>query len=142
MKSKIILLLFLLFSRGIMANSLIQDIRPLDSNENEIGYFLSFSIPEKQLVTLIKGAENKNIPVYIRGLVRNDMRATTKAILYLATKYNIKGVLVDPLRFDYYGVDTVPALVKKCGDKFDIIFGNVDIGQALNELELKGDCKK
>lgn len=114
---------------------------PLDYNENEVAYFVSFSIPEQQLVALIKEAESHNIPIYIRGLVKNDMRATTKAMLYLATKYDVKGLLVDPVRFDYYGINAVPALVKKCGSQFDVVFGNVNIAESLALIKSKGDCK-
>jgi len=42
---------------------------PLEDKENELAYFVSFSIPEKQLVTLIREAEQHEIPVYIRGLM-------------------------------------------------------------------------
>lgn len=131
--------IFLLFFSGIVKSEISST--PLDHNENETVYFVSFSIPEKQLVTLIQSAEKLNIPVYIRGLVNNDMRATTKAILYLAQKYNIQGVLIDPLRFDYYQINSVPALVKKCGDKFDVVFGNVNLEQSLNLIKSQGDCK-
>lgn len=114
---------------------------PLNLSENEMAYFVSFSIPEQQIVTLIKAAERRNIPIYLNGLVKNDMGATAKAILYLAQKYDIKGVLVDPVRFQHYGINAVPALVKKCGDKFDLVVGNVDIDYALELIRTEGDCK-
>lgn len=114
---------------------------PLEDKENELAYFVSFSIPEKQLVTLIREADRKKIPVYIRGLINNDMNRTAKAVLYLAQKYNIQGVLIDPPRFEHYGINIVPALVKKCGEKFDVIYGNVAINQALSLIEAQGECK-
>ncbi|EQA15451.1 type-F conjugative transfer system pilin assembly protein TrbC [Glaesserella parasuis] len=136
---KIAILLLMLLPAFCLAET--EPTPPLDYNENEVAYFVSFSIPEPQLVALIKEAENHNIPIYIRGLVKNDMRATTKAMLYLATKYDVKGLLVDPVRFDYYGIEAVPALVKKCGSQFDVVFGNVNLAEALALIKLKGDCK-
>lgn len=115
--------------------------KPLDLSDNELAYFVSFSIPERQLVALIKEAENHNIPIYIKGLVQNDMKATTKAMLYLASKYDVKGLLVDPVRFDYYGIEAVPALVKKCGNQFDVVFGNVNLTESLELIKSKGECQ-
>ena len=114
---------------------------PLEEKENELAYFVSFSIPEKQLVTLIREAEQHEIPVYIRGLINTDMKRTAKAVLYLAQKYNVQGVLIDPLRFEHYGINAVPALVKKCGEKFDVIHGNVELKQALSLMASQGECK-
>ena len=70
------------------------------------------------------------------------MEDTAKVVMYLTRKYNIKGFLIDPVRFDYYGINAVPALVKKCGQKFDVIFGNGDIDQALELMKSEGDCRK
>lgn len=115
---------------------------PLNLSENEMAYFVSFSIPESQLVLAIKSAEQLNIPVYLNGLINNSMDKTAKAMLYLAQKHNVQGVLVDPTRFSYYGIESVPALVKKCGNEFDVIYGNVEIKQLLETIEKEGNCKK
>ncbi|TNH04062.1 type-F conjugative transfer system pilin assembly protein TrbC [Testudinibacter sp. TR-2022] len=110
-------------------------------NANEYGYFVSFSIPEKELVFLIEEAERHQIPVYLNGLVHDDMQATVKAMLYLVNKYNINGVLIDPVRFSYYQISAVPALVKKCGHQFDVIYGDINLKQGLSMIEREGDCK-
>ncbi|NNH97761.1 type-F conjugative transfer system pilin assembly protein TrbC [Pasteurella multocida] len=109
--------------------------------ENEKAYFVSFSIPEPQLVAVMKSAERHDIPIYIRGLIGDNLDQTAKAILYLAQKYDVQGVLVDPNRFSYYDINAVPALVKKCGDKFDVIFGNGKIEQSLELINKEGECK-
>lgn len=114
---------------------------PLDKAENETVYFLSFSIPEEQLVAVMKEAAEHKIPVYIRGLINDDMKSTAHAIKYLVQKYGIKGINIDPVRFDYYDINAVPALVKKCGDKFDVVYGNGNINSALELIKLEGDCK-
>lgn len=114
---------------------------PLDKVENETVYFLSFSIPETQLVAVMKEAERNQLPIYIRGLIKNDMKTTANAIKYLVQKHGIKGVNIDPMRFDYYGIEAVPALVKKCGNKFDVVYGNGSINHALDLIEQEGECK-
>lgn len=114
---------------------------PLDQVEDEMAYFVSFSIPEKQLVVLLQAAERNNLPIYIRGLVNDDMKSTAKAIQYLAAKYGIQGINIDPIRFDYYGIQAVPALVKRCGSKFDVVYGNGTITHALELIEQQGECK-
>lgn len=114
---------------------------PLDQVEDEMAYFVSFSIPEKQLVVLMQAAERNNLPLYIRGLVNDDMKLTAKAIQYLAAKYGIQGINIDPIRFDYYGIQAVPALVKRCGSKFDVVYGNGTITHALELIEQQGECK-
>lgn len=115
--------------------------KPLNLSDKELAYFVSFSIPEKQLVAVMKEAESYNVPIYLNGLINNDINATAKAMLYLARKYDVKGVLVDPTRFNYYQITAVPALAKKCGNKSDVIFGNTNIKQLLEIMKEEGDCK-
>lgn len=129
----------------ISFNAYAEDLNPsapLNLSENEMAYFVSFSIPEPQLVLAIKSAEQLGIPIYLNGLIDNSMNKTAKAMLYLAQKHHVQGVLVDPTRFAHYGIQSVPALVKKCGNKFDVIYGNVEIKQLLETIEREGDCKK
>ncbi|KNE88606.1 hypothetical protein PSTG_17976 [Puccinia striiformis f. sp. tritici PST-78] len=74
------------------------DGTPLDESPNETAYFLSASLPEKDLVPLIQAAEKHNMPVYFRGLINNDMKTTANYIQYLVGKYHIAGINIDPLR--------------------------------------------
>lgn len=139
------LIIGLILATSFSVNAEMQYIQneypPIENKENEWAYFVSFSIPEKQLVLLIKDAEQKGIPVYIRGLLHNDMKRTANAVLYLAQKYNVQGVLIDPIRFENYNIELVPALVKKCGEKFDVISGNIELNQAQTLINSKGECK-
>jgi len=114
------------------------------STENETAYFLSASVPEKEMAILMKAAEARNIPVYFRGLVGDSMEQTAKYMMYMmymVTTYKVRGVQIDPVRFDRYSVKQVPALVKKCGDHFDIVYGNVALNQALDMISQRGDCR-
>lgn len=111
------------------------------TTENETAYFLSASVPEKELAILMKAAEALDIPVYFRGLVGDSMEQTAKYMMYMVTTYRVRGVQIDPVRFERYGVKQVPALVKKCGDRFDIVYGNVTLNQALDIIGERGDCR-
>lgn len=111
------------------------------STENEADYFLSASVPEKEMAILMKAAESRDVPVYFRGLVGDSMEQTAKYMMYMVSNYKVRGVQIDPVRFDRYGVKQVPALVKKCGDRFDIVYGNVALNQALSMIERRGDCR-
>ncbi|PHM59560.1 type-F conjugative transfer system pilin assembly protein TrbC [Xenorhabdus ishibashii] len=113
----------------------------MEQNKNELAYFLSSSIPEKTLASLIKAAENQGVPVYFNGLIDDSVDKTAKYMLYLVQKYKIQGVEIDPNRFEYYGVKAVPALVKRCGEAFDIIYGSGSILQSLSIIDSEGDCR-
>jgi len=114
------------------------DGTPLDESPNETAYFLSASLPEKDLVPLIQAAEKHNMPVYFRGLINNDMKTTATYIQYLVGKYHIAGINIDPLRFERFGINKVPALVKRCGEQFDVVYGNVALTQGLDIIARRG----
>lgn len=120
--------------------ALAADGTQVSSTENETAYFLSSSLPDKELALLMKAAEAKNIPVYFRGLINDNMDQTAKYMLNLITTYKVRGIQIDPVRFDRYGVKQVPALVRKCGDRFDIVYGNVALNQALDMINQRGEC--
>ena len=121
--------------------ALAADGTQVSSTENETAYFLSSSLPDKELALLMKAAEAKNIPVYFRGLINDNMDQTAKYMLNLITTYKVRGIQIDPVRFDRYGVKQVPALVKKCGEHFDIVYGNVALSQALDMFNQRGECR-
>jgi len=114
----------------------------VSETQNEMAYFLSSSIPEKELAILMKGAEARQIPVYFRGLVNDNMEQTAQYMMHLVTTYHVKGVQVDPVRFEKYGVKQVPALVRKCGSQSDILYGNLSFNDALKIMDTQGDCAK
>jgi len=124
----------------LLASILLTGISPV-SHADEMAFFLSTSIPEKQLAILIKAAEARGIPVYLRGLVHDSMEQTAQYMLHLVSQYQVRGVLIDPVRFERYGVKQVPALVQSCGERFDILYGNVALSDALTLLAERGECR-
>lgn len=138
MKKILFAMMLTLISQSVYASI---ESPSMEENRHEMAYFLSASIPEKTLASLIRSAENQEIPVYFNGLIDDSVDKTAKYMLYLVQKYKIKGVEIDPNRFEYYGVKAVPALVKRCGDKFDIIYGSGSIVQSLSYIDSEGDCR-
>lgn len=138
-RQTITLLLALTASHALAGNT--PEPSQIRDTQNEQAYFLSASVPEKKLALLIKAAEEKGIPVYFRGLIGDSMEQTAKYMMHLVTTYRVQGVQVDPIRFEKYGVNQVPALVRKCGERFDIIYGDIALDQALTMIERRGECR-
>ncbi|WP_238337577.1 TrbC family F-type conjugative pilus assembly protein [Arsenophonus endosymbiont of Aphis craccivora] len=88
----------------------------------------------------LKSAQAKQIPVYFNGLIDNSMEKTARYLLNLIQKYQLAGIQVDPLRFDYYGINQVPALVKRCGKTFDVVYGSVALEEGLTQISRHGLC--
>ncbi|HCB3455272.1 TPA: type-F conjugative transfer system pilin assembly protein TrbC, partial [Escherichia coli] len=77
-----------------------------------------------------------------RGMVNNDLKTTAEAVLSLVKDGATDGVQIDPTLFSQYGIRTVPALVVFCSQGYDIIRGNLRVGQALEKVAATGDCRQ
>ncbi|MFA5028568.1 MAG: TrbC family F-type conjugative pilus assembly protein [Candidatus Methylomirabilota bacterium] len=97
--------------------------------------FISSSLPMGTLIALAKDAAELDAPLILRGLVRHSLQETL---------LNLKGLVavgaaleVDPLPFEAYGVEAVPAVVLTCGNRnegpFAIVYG-LDASHALPYL--------
>lgn len=80
------------------------------------------------------------IPATLRGVVNNDLKTTAEAALSLVKDGATDGVQIDPALFSQYGIRSIPALVVFCSQGYDIIRGNLRIGQALEKVAATGDC--
>ncbi len=103
-------------------------------------YFVSFSIPDDGLKEMMLDAHYLQVPVLINGLINNDFRSTIKKIFDLKKDNNIGGVQIDPNAFKMYGIQKVPALVLQCGATYDVVYGNIKITNALEQIKDNGDC--
>ena len=103
-------------------------------------YFISFSIPDEGLKRMLHETHRYGIPATLRGLVNNDMKATTDAVMGLVKAGITEGVQIDPTLYSQYGIRSVPALVVRCKAGFDVIQGNIRLKQALEKVVEKGDC--
>lgn len=103
-------------------------------------YFVSFSIPEEGLKRMLHETRQYGIPATLRGLVNNDMKTTTDAVLQLVKDGVTDGVQIDPTLYSQYNIRSVPALVVRCKAGFDVVRGNIRLKQALEKVAEKGDC--
>lgn len=118
--------------------------------------FLSFSMPESLLLGLADQAAQFDIPVVIKGLVKNDFKqtvATFSRLSHTAQKQhlNFKGVSIDPVWFTQFNITAVPALVVSlrpanclasslCANQlFDVVYGNVQIKKGLELIAERGE---
>lgn len=103
-------------------------------------YFVSFSIPEEGLKRMLHETRQYGIPATLRGLINNDMKTTTDAVLQLVKDGVTDGVQIDPTLYSQYNIRSVPALVVRCQTGFDVVRGNIRLKQALEKVAETGDC--
>lgn len=103
-------------------------------------YFVSFSIPEEGLKRMLHETRLYGIPATLRGLVNNDMRTTTDAVLQLVKDGVTDGVQIDPTLYTQYGIRSVPSLVVRCQAGYDVVRGNIHVKQTLEKVAQTGDC--
>lgn len=103
-------------------------------------YFVSFSIPEEGLKRMLHETRQYGIPATLRGLVNNDMKTTTDAVLQLVKDGVTDGVQIDPTLYTQYSIRSVPSLVVRCQAGYDVVRGNIHVKQVLEKVAQTGDC--
>lgn len=103
-------------------------------------YFVSFSIPEEGLKRMLHETRQYGIPATLRGLVNNDMKTTTDAVLQLVKDGVTDGVQIDPTLYTQYSIRSVPSLVVRCQAGYDVVRGNIHVKPALEKVAQTGDC--
>lgn len=103
-------------------------------------YFVSFSIPEEGLKRMLHETRQYGIPATLRGLINNDMKTTTDAVMQLVKDGVTDGVQIDPTLYSQYNIRSVPALVVRCQTGYDVVRGNIRLKQALEKVAETGDC--
>ena len=111
--------------------------------------FVSFSMPEKSLLSWIKQAHRVHATVMIRGLVNNSFKETILR-LHEMTSQGVGGISLNPIAFKQFSIERVPAVVVAgeplslshqqiaLSDKFDVIYGDVNLGFALRKIAATG----
>lgn len=117
--------------------------------------FVSFSMPDETILAMTAEASRYGIPVVIKGLVAGDFQKTLQKIMQLHEKAKqsgggFSGFAIDPVWFEQFAIDTVPALVvtrrppdclyqKACENQpFDSVLGNVSIRKSLSLIADNG----
>lgn len=125
---------------------------------NGVIVFVSLGMPVLSLREIITDANRLHVPVVVRGVLNNDFKASAKVlydVLHPPGQDPIPGgVEIDPVWFEGYGIEQVPAVVAApsgvtCTDKspctpdqFDVVYGNVPIEEALSHIVDNGGVGK
>jgi len=113
-----------------------------DDNDS-VMVFVSFSMPDASIQQWLDAAHRYHASVLIRGLVNNSFRNTTAKVLSLVKDTEGQkaktGVSLDPVAFQKYNINRVPAVVVTHGDAFDVIYGEVSLRFALNKIADRDD---
>ncbi|MGR5230418.1 type-F conjugative transfer system pilin assembly protein TrbC [Photobacterium damselae] len=116
--------------------------------------FASLGMPKTSLKQLLHQANDKHIPIVIRGVTSGGFTQTAQLVKALVLpKDNQKplgGMSINPIWFKQFGINRVPAFVvmkpgacqgkPPCDPKnFDVVYGNVSLFDALNTIATHGD---
>ena len=114
---------------------------------------VSLSMPKASLRQLARDAEKSQAVLVIRGLLDGSFTKTQAALKGVFVEGEPAGLIIDPRVFQQYHVERVPSFisatdeVQPCDDgldcnrpdvPFDVVRGNVSLGQALHLLADKG----
>lgn len=104
-----------------------------------VSVFVSFSMPENLLEETLKDSARLQVPAYLNGLYENSMQATAIKVMQLSQHVPGLNLLIDPTRFERFGIKQVPALVVEGNSSFDVIYGNLPIKEGLLRMAERGD---
>ena len=87
--------------------------------------FISSSLSSGELVALARDSASLDAPMLLRGLVGSSLQETLLNLKDVVAQG--AGLEVDPLLFESYGVEAVPAVVLTCGGRgegpFALVYG-------------------
>jgi len=110
---------------------------------HQIFVFLTLSMPDIALKAYIKDAKAIGAVPVIKGMINNNPTQTLKRVSELVKDNHEGGVAIDPILFQNYEIDRVPALVvtDKIGPSefhnkvgFDVVKGNIGLLSGLEVL--------
>lgn len=129
-------------AKTIQENQALKSNQPTIKQPPKIIVFISFSMPDSSLEQIIQEAEKLQVPVVLRGLYQNSFQKTAAKIFDLVKDEQKGGVMIDPLWFRKFNIESVPAIVVNEDDKFDVVYGQASIKGALKIVAQKGDTAK
>jgi type-F conjugative transfer system pilin assembly protein TrbC len=113
-----------------------------DSPPRGLYVFISSSMPQPVLLEIAKDAARLRTPIILRGLAGESLQDTLKTMLPLSTTG--AALEIDPLLFETYKIERVPAVVRTCGARgegpYAAVYG-IGPSQALPILEKTLPCK-
>lgn len=108
-------------------------------NGPEILIFISLSMSDISIKQWAEQADKIGAKLVLRGFVNNSFKQTVSAAHRLFAQDNLGGFTIDPFAFTKYQIQTVPAVVLDAGGRFDVIFGNIGLIEALKVIQNEGE---
>lgn len=111
------------------------------ANHDEVIIFISSSMPVISLQEWAEQAKAIDASLVMRGFVVNSLKKTIKYSKAVFGDKGLPGFNIDPELFNRYQVKAVPAVVIQGENTYDIIYGNVGLKAALNEVKRNGSVE-
>lgn len=125
-------------------------INKKDSNHSKIIIFVSFSMPDQSIVSLLQDAKKIHASIVIRGLIHNSFKETFIKMASIVKQADGGGVELNPPIFRKFNIQKVPAIVvlpesemcaseKICSEnKYDVVYGDIPVLDALKMIRDHG----
>ena len=104
------------------------------ADSRQIYVFVSSSIPQKNLIEIMREAKAHEAAVVLQGLIKNSFEKTVKFLAEIIQKSEY-GVIIDPTLFEEYAIVRVPSFVIVRASGYDKISGNITLKFALEQME-------
>jgi type-F conjugative transfer system pilin assembly protein TrbC len=92
--------------------------------------FISLGMPHQLVCSYLEEAKNKReIQVVLRGITSEGLRETIKKLAQCGSE--LPRIIIDPLLFQRFSIQQVPAVVAVGANGFNKITGSVSIDYAL-----------
>ena len=122
-------------------------VQPFHSSPKAL-LFISFSMPNNVLKTLLQQAKRYHIPAVLKGVVNQNFNQTLFKIFTLNRTIQAP-ILINPVWFQTFHITRVPALVVLASDTdlqtqhaqsipFDVLLGAVSVRSGLEEISTHG----
>ncbi len=96
--------------------------------------FVSFSMPKQLLEQTLQESTRLHLPVYLNGFYQDSLPKTLVKIKELVTRIPDLSVLIDPIAFERFGIQQVPALIVANQHVFDVIYGHLSLQESLRRI--------
>jgi conjugal transfer pilus assembly protein TraW len=116
-------------------------VQPL-SDEPGIFIFISFSVPVESWKDLSEELDKAGGVFVLKGIPNHSFLEFAAKVEELRNNGVNAPIQIDPLSFEKYGIEHVPAIVLDDGRTFDKIYGNVRLNAALDLIAQYGTVSR
>ncbi len=125
-----------LFSELITKNTVQHE----NINQQNLYIFVSLSMPQNSLLSLLQEARAFNGVLVFRGLKENSYRKTAQFLQPIIKQAGV-GVIIDPELFKKYDIKVTPTITLAAQSSFDKIAGNISLQYGLEQIAKNGDLQ-